>query len=240
MGSLVDALRQRIGPAIRVACAVDAIERDGDGYRVLLTDGSRLYASGVVVATPAHEAAPILRSLHPALAGELETIPHVSTAVVVLAFGDHAGAARFDAHGYVIPRCEGSPIVAIAVASRKFPDRCTPGLTLVRGFVGRAGEPDPLERSDGDLVACVRAEVGRTLGLTGALIRTEVHRWPAALPQYPIGHLDRLATIDRLLADLPGLALAGQSYRGLGIPDCIASGEAAVARVKEALTAGRL
>jgi oxygen-dependent protoporphyrinogen oxidase len=98
---------------------------------------------------------------------------------------------------------------------------------LVRAFIGRAGQEHVVDRSDDDLLRLVREEMRRVLGVTAAPCLWRVFRWPRAMPQYTLGHLNRLERIDERLARLPGLALAGNGYRGIGLPDCIASGEAA-------------
>jgi len=134
-----------------------------------------------------------------------------------------------DGYGYIVPRLEGRPILACTWTSTKFPNRAPAGYTLVRAFIGRAGQPDPLRLSDQELLALVRQELRDVLGVTAAPVLHRIHRWPDAMPQYTLGHLDRLALIDQRLAAHQGLFLAGAAYRGVGIPDCIQSGEEAAA-----------
>jgi len=122
---------------------------------------------------------------------------------------------------------ERRPILACTWTSTKFPHRAPEGFGLNRAFVGRAGQADVLAGSDEDLVDMVRAELRRTLGITTAPMLQRVFRWPQAMPQYTLGHLDRLAGLEARLQALPGLFLAGNANRGIGLPDCIASGEAA-------------
>ena len=126
-----------------------------------------------------------------------------------------------------MPRLEGRPILAGTWTSTKFPNRAPAGYALIRAFLGRAGQPDPLHLSDQELLALVREELRAVLGVTAAPVLHRIYRWPGAMPQYTLGHLDRLTTIDRRLSAHPGLFLAGAAYRGVGIPDCIQSGEAA-------------
>jgi oxygen-dependent protoporphyrinogen oxidase len=98
---------------------------------------------------------------------------------------------------------------------------------LIRAFIGRAGDDDVLNRTDEELLQLVRAELRDVLGITAEPLLHRIFRWPQAMPQYTIGHLDRVAVIDRRLTEHPGLYVAGNAYRGIGLPDCIASGETA-------------
>ena len=233
LADLVMALRRAIGDErIRAGIGASGIVRDGDGYRVLLDGGESLAADAVLVATPAHGAARLLEALDPELARELRAIPHVSTTVVTVAVPTAAVARPMDGHGFVIPRAVGSRVVAGSVISNKLPGRAPPGWTLVRTFIGRAGQPDPLASSDDTLIALARRELRSAMGVEAAPALARVVRWPAALPQYTIGHLERRVRIAERSRAHPGLAVAGNTDRGIGIPDCIASAEAAVAIVR--------
>lgn len=132
-----------------------------------------------------------------------------------------------DGYGYIIPRAEGRDILACTWTSTKFPHRAPDGYGLIRAFIGRAGQDSALAGADEDLVQLVRDEARTVLGIAAPPMLWRVFRWPQAMPQYMLGHLDRLAVIDKRLAANPGLFVAGNGYRGIGIPDCIASGEAA-------------
>jgi oxygen-dependent protoporphyrinogen oxidase len=130
-------------------------------------------------------------------------------------------------YGYVVPRIEDRPALAATWVSLKWPDRAPDGFVLYRVFVGRAGEPNVLELTDESLLTIARDELRQVIGINAEPIVTRVFRWPDGMPQYTLGHLDRVDTVEHSLEALPGLFTAGHAYRGVGIPDCIASGEAA-------------
>jgi oxygen-dependent protoporphyrinogen oxidase len=233
LGELVEALEQAIGgERIRTGIGASGIVNDGGGYRVMLDAGEPVAADAVIVATPAHAGAQLLETLDPEIGRELRAIPHVSTAVVTIAVPTAAVPRPVAGHGFVIPRATGSPVVACSLISSKLRDRAPAGWTLVRTFIGRAGQPDPLAWDDDTLIALARRELRRGMGVEADPALARVVRWPDALPQYTLGHLDRLARIARRLAAHPGLAVAGNTDRGIGIPDCIASADNAVAIVR--------
>lgn len=239
MGELIEALVERLhGCDLRPGAEADAIERTPDGYRVVLGSGERLSAQAVILAAPAFDAAALLAPHDRALAAELADIEYVSTATVSLAY-DLADVPRpLDGHGYVIPRAEGRPALACTWSSTKFPHRAPPGRALLRLFFGRAGQEQALALDDDALLALARRELAETLGVQAAPRLARISRWPRAMPQYNLGHPERLAAIRRALARWPGLALAGAAYAGIGIPDCIHSAQQAAEAVWPALAAG--
>jgi oxygen-dependent protoporphyrinogen oxidase len=160
----------------------------------------------------------------PNAARALSNIEYVSTVTVTLAFPDKRIPRLPLGHGYVIPRIEGRPSLACTWVSRKFAGRAPAGHTLFRVFIGRAGEPDPTARSESDLVSIARDELASMLGIRGSPSFQRVFLWPRAMPQYNLGHLGRIASIQADLSERPGLFLAG-ALHGVGVPDCIASGE---------------
>ena len=238
LGALVDALIAHLTTAgVRIATgrAVTSIAPDANGGHLLIFgDGERLVADAVILATPAHATAALLVDWHPAVAATLRAIPHVSTATISLAYPVRDVPRPLAGHGYVIPRVENRPALACTWTSAKWHGRAPDGVALLRVFVGRAGQEDPLSRSDDALVELARTEIRDTLGIVAPPTLRRVHRWPLGMPQYTLGHLDRVAAIETALRAHPGLVVAGHSYRGVGIPDCIRSGEAAaevVARI---------
>ncbi len=237
LGTLVDALARELRTAhvkIALGTLVDAVERGAssgsDRYQVQLATGDAIGADGIVVAVPAFAAAALLAGFEADLATALDAIPHASSAIVSLAYPESDIPRALDAHGYVIPRVEGRAALACTWTSAKWRGRAPDGMALIRVFLGRFGQ-EPLLADDDALVATARAELQETLGVAVSPALTRVHRWPNGMPQYTMGHLDRLATIERSLAGDPAIALAGAAYRGVGIPDCIESGEAAAVRV---------
>jgi oxygen-dependent protoporphyrinogen oxidase len=243
LGGIVDALAERVvrgATAVMTGTAALGLHSDGTGFRIELSGARRLGADAVVLATAAPATAALVGDLDPMLAGELREIPYVSTATVTLAYPEAAVLRRIDGHGYVLPRREGSPIVACTIVSTKFPLRAKRGWVLVRAFVGRHGQPDPLDRGDDALVELVSDELARSLGTRGVPELRRVYRWPEAIPQYVLGHRARIGRIRERVALHPGLAVAGAAYRGIGIPDCITSGDEAADQVlAQLLSPGR-
>jgi oxygen-dependent protoporphyrinogen oxidase len=207
--------------------AVETIRRDGDGYDLVLDSGERLAAGAAILATPAFATARLLAALDPLAASYLGAIPHVSTAVITLAYRRADVPHPLDGSGYVVPRIEQRPVTACTWTSAKWANRAPDGYGLFRVFVGRAGQQVALAGSDGDLVHLARAELRQVLGVSSEPLLSRVVRWPDGMPQYTLGHLDRVRAAKARLSASPGLILAGAAYRGVGIPDCIDSGETA-------------
>jgi len=214
------------------------VEAAAPGYSVSL-DASRedrLLADAIIFATPAFVTADLISTLDSQLSETLRAIPYVSTATVSVAYPLTDIPRPLDGYGYIVPRAEGRPILACTWTSTKFPHRAPEGYALIRAFIGRAGQEEALDASEEELLALVREELRLTLGVTAPPKLCRVFRWPKAMPQYTLGHLDRLVVIEQRLAAHPGLFVAGNAYRGIGIPDCIASGESAAAQAAEFLT----
>ncbi|MGH7149786.1 MAG: protoporphyrinogen oxidase [Planctomycetota bacterium] len=225
LGEIVEAVASRLPrESLRLGAAVERLEEEGDGFRLHLAGGEGIACDSVLLATPAFAAAKTLGPLDADLARALSEIPFVSTATVSLAFPAPAVPRRLDGYGYLSPRAEGGPLVACTWTSNKFPARVPAGHVLVRLFLGRAGMEGVLRREDEELLAFARRELEALFGISAPPSLERVFRWPRGMPQYTVGHRARLERIERLLAGHPGLHLAGCSYRGVGIPDCIASG----------------
>jgi protoporphyrinogen/coproporphyrinogen III oxidase len=238
LAELVDALEARLTPdAVWLEAGVESLRRLPAGYRLELADGRVVDASSVILALPAFHAARLVESLDATLAATLRDIPFVSTLTVSAAFPRSAVPRLLPGSGYVSPRAEGGSVVACTWTSNKFPERVPDDGVLIRFFLGRAGREDVVGATDGGLKRLVRAELAAVHGITAEPRFWRIFRWPRALPQYTVGHRDRLDRIGIRLARLPGLFVAGASYRGVGIPDCITSGwdaaGAAVARARE-------
>jgi oxygen-dependent protoporphyrinogen oxidase len=241
---LVDALAADIearGGEIRLGAAVTLLERCGTGYRATLDrdDGPEtMRVDGAIVATQAWAAAPLLDGLDRAAALALEAIPHVSSAIVALGFDDPSVEARLRGFGYVVPRAEKRAVMAMTWLSSKWAGRAPAGKALIRAFVGRAGQQELLERPDDELVTIVRRELAEVLGITAEPELVRVFRWDGGMPQYALGHLDRVEVIEDAVSRLPGIAVAGNMLRGVGLPDCIASGERAADTVAAEVITG--
>ncbi len=226
--------------AVRTGSRVLAVGQDGARYRVHLADGSHLGADAVLVTTPAYAAARLLRDLHPAAAAALTQIPYISTAAVSLGFRRADVAHPLAGHGYVVARGEKVLHTACTWVSSKWPGRAPADLVLLRCYAGRAGDPRTLERDDDRLTHTVLEELRPLLGITGQPLLVRVHRWEAAMPQYEVGHLARVAAITDALRQMPGILVAGAGYGGVGLPDCIRQGtEAAGAALAHLRTAGQ-
>jgi oxygen-dependent protoporphyrinogen oxidase len=198
----------------------------------LLSEGEApVSADAVVLATPAFVSADLVRALSPLAAGLLEQIPYASTATVSLAYRADMLKPPPQGFGFVVPRVEGRDLIAATWSSSKWPHRAPPSHALIRSYVGGIGRERMLEADDAELIRRVRQELQQMTGLTGEPMYAEVTRWPAGMPQYTVGHLDRLATIQESLDRYAGLLLIGAAYRGIGIPDCIRDGTEAAGRL---------
>ena len=232
MEELVQALAGRLPPgAVRLKERVTALERQGAGWRVATDGGSVLDAEGVILATESYQAARLLRHADPGLGHLLEDIPYASSATVTLAYRREAIRHALDGFGFVVPQVERRPVIAGTFSSVKYPGRAPEGHVLLRVFVGGALNESAVAADDAALVAAARAELAALLGAEGDPVFTRVNRYLKAMPQYQVGHLARVDAIESAARRLPGLALAGAAYRGVGIADCIHSGEEAAERL---------
>ncbi len=233
MEELVRGLATRLPPeAVRLKEAAASVAREGGGWRVVTTRGAVFTGDALILAPEAHRAARLLRYVDPGLAHLLEGIPYASAATVTLAYRRRDIRHPLDGFGFVVPRVEGRPIIAGTFSSVKYPGRAPEGHALLRVFMGGALDESALESDDAALVETTRAQLTELLGVTGPPLFTRVARHSRAMPQYHVGHAARAEAIEVAVARLPALRLAGGAYRGVGIADCVRSGEAAT----EALT----
>jgi oxygen-dependent protoporphyrinogen oxidase len=235
MGGLVDALVA--GLDVRTSTTVRALERTASGWR-LVTGPTRapevVEADVVVLAVPASPAARLLADVAPAAATELGAIDYASMAVVTLAVPMAALPAGMDeASGFLVPPVDGRRIKASTFSFAKWAWVREAGgdLALLRTSLGRLGEERTLQRADEELVADSLADLRDAVGLTATPVDKHVQRWGGGLPQYAVGHLDRVARVRAAVARVPGLAVCGAAYDGVGVAACIASGHAAAAWV---------
>ncbi len=190
----------------------------------------------LVLAVPAHAAARLLETCDPDLAAELSAIEYAGCAVVSLGFSRGQIAHPLDGFGFVVPQIEKRRIIAGSFASQKFPGRAPDGAVLIRTFLGGALRPDLLELPDDELRQVALDELRQLLGISGEPRIADIARWPRSMPQYHVGHLERIARIEQLASRLPNLALAGNAYHGVGIPQCIASAESAADQLVASLS----
>ena len=226
MDELVRALGARLPPgSVRLKARVTDVARADGRWRVTTQDGDVLAADGVILASEAHQTARLLRYLDPSLALLLEGIPYASSATVTLAYRRAAIRHPLDGFGFVVPHAEERPIIAGTFSSVKYPGRAPEGHVLLRVFLGGALREAVREQDDERLAEIAREQLRDLLGVGEAPLWTRVARYRKAMPQYHVGHLVRVETIELALARHPGLALAGGAYRGVGIADCVRSGE---------------
>jgi oxygen-dependent protoporphyrinogen oxidase len=226
MTRLVEAVATHSRAQVLTSTRAATVERLSGAFRVTLAGGRALIADGVVVATPARQAARLVELVTKDAATDLRTISYASVALVGLAYdGD---VALPPGSGILVP--PGARLTkAVTFYGQKWPGAAVPGTTLLRASVGRAGEPPPDD--DAELVTRVHRELAPLLKLPRRPKDAFVARWDDALPQYALGHLDLVARVEAAVERTPGLALAGAAYRGVGIAACVRSGEEAAARV---------
>lgn len=235
LARLPETMAEHPGVTVRTSTTVRRIERRPAGF--VLTLGSaaapeQLAADLVVLAVPAGKAAGLLAGLAPVAGNELQAIETASVAIVTLAFDRLPDNALPAGSGILIPSVEGLASKAMTFSSQKWPGvGAESGISLLRASLGRAGEQSTLQRADDELVAIVRTELAAVTGLPATPIDTHVQRWGGGLPQYAVGHLDRVARIRAAVAQVPGLAVCGASYDGVGIPACIGSAHIAADQV---------
>ncbi len=203
------------------------------------TGGASLEADAVICTLPAFAAGDALTTLDPDLARELKAIPFSSTATVNLAYRRGDIAHPLDGYGFVVPHVEGRKIMACTFSSVKYAGRAPEGTALFRCFAGGVLQPDMLDQPDDALEAQVREDLEALLGISGTPTLCRTTRYANSMPQYNVGHLEGIERIEARLGQFPTLALAGKSYRGVGIADCIAGGEIAAEMVVARLTPGR-
>jgi oxygen-dependent protoporphyrinogen oxidase len=222
---------------VRLSTAVRRVVRQGSEgtWRVELLDGPPIEAQAVILATEAHSAARLIDGEAPDLALDLRSIPYASSAIVQLAFPRDRVSHPLDGFGVVVPAVEGREILAVSFTSVKFPGRAPEGTVLLRVFIGGALQAHLFDREDEELSELARREVGELLGISGDPLLSRVARHARGMPQYTLGHLDRVASIRRREALQPGLILAGNAFSGVGVPDCVRSGQEAADRVMRLL-----
>ena len=227
MGSLVDRLVGAIGAdRFHLGSQVESLERADGGFRLRTSAGS-FEAARVILATPAYGAAALLGSLEPAAAGLLNQIPYNSSATVALRFEMAELRRPPEGFGFLVPRRERQTMVAATYVQNKFNFRVDPGSALFRCFVGNAAACDENLKDDGSLVEAVLSDLKRLTGLSGTPKAVRVFRWQRAMAQYEVGHARRIAEIQERMRAVPGVCLAGNAYEGIGIPDCVRTGQRA-------------
>ena len=244
MSSLVEAIASRLpADSVQLESPVEHIHRIEEGrWRLRHVRGEYRQSQvhdfdAIVLATPSRFTARLLESVDAQTAAELAAIESVSSAVVTLGYRRDQISHALDGFGFVVPAVENRRILAGSFSSNKFPGRAPHGCVSVRVFLGGALQSDLLEHSDEELQNIVQEELGELIGASGEPLLATVTRWIDAMPQYHVGHVAKMDRVSARLVNLPGLALAGNVYGGVGVPNCIESGENAADRVIAALAA---
>ena len=240
MQELVDALASRLPEgSVHTGTSIGELARSASNRRwTIRTDGSAIEVDGVVLATPAYTAATLLNAIAPDIATALSRIPYSSTATVSLAYRKSAIPRDVGGFGLIAPAVEQRTILACTFSSVKYAGRAPADCILLRAFIGGALQPELFDQDDAAMEASVRRELQDLLGIGMAPLFVRIHRHPRAMPQYPVGHLQSLRKIDEGLRDVPALRLAGNAYYGVGIADCVHSGETAAEDVVSSLATG--
>ena len=218
---------------VRLNAAVTRIGNGGNGPFRVETGARAFDARAIVLSTPAYVTAQLIGDRDSELARLCGEIPYASTATIAMAFRREALAHPLNGSGFVVPRVEGTGILAGSWLSSKWPNRAPDDRALLRTFVGGARDSAALERSDAELVTLSLAALRPLLGITGEPLLTRVYRFERANAQHEVGHLARIEAIERALAQHPGLFVTGSGFRGVGIPDCIADGRATARKISQ-------
>lgn len=228
MSRLIDVLGSKL-PAgtVRTNAPVTRIEPSDGRWRVSLSDGSSESGDGVILSCPAYGSAALVRPIDGDLAADLASIDYASSATMSLAFRREDIPGRLDGFGFVVPAIEKKTLIAVTFNSVKFAGRAPEGWVLMRAFLGGAMQPEVYDMGDAPLRDAVLRDLRDLMGITAPPRFVELYRWPRSMPQYPVGHLRTVADIHRRLSRWPGLTIAGSAFGGVGIPDCVHSGERA-------------
>ena len=228
MQEMVDAAVSALPPErVRLEQTMNAVRPFGDDWQIEVAGRTERFQA-VVLAVPAVAAGALMRQTHPGLIEGLARIQYSSSAAVLLAYDQ---AVLPSGHGFLAPRTEGRKLLACTFVHKKFPYRAPEGAALLRCFISSSRVPDLMSHSDEALLAIARTEIQEILGLAAEPRISRVFRWDCALPQYETGHLERVAAMEKILAGMPGLELIGNSFHGIGVPDCIKSGKAAAQKL---------
>lgn len=234
VAGLTDAIVKALGTdRVHVGAPVDDIETGFD--LVVHSGGGSRPAGAVVLATPAFESARLLSELAPAAAARLAAIPYVSTSVVLLLYPDGSADALPEETGFVVPAGK-APMTAATFLSRKWPEPAFGTRAVLRCFVGATGSEDVLDAPDEDIVEAVCRHLAAVLPLPARPAASTVVRWPSSMPQYEVGHLERVEEIERSLP--PGIFVTGNAYRGVGVADTVRGATETAERVRAHLEAG--
>lgn len=234
--SFVDAIEERLEPgSVIKGVRVDKVSKEGNGYMLRLSNGENLLADSMVVSAP-HEAALHMFSDYEHLFEPFRDMSSTSVATVALAFPESAVKKDIDGTGFVVSRNSDYTITACTWTHKKWPHSTPEGKVLLRCYIGRPGDEAVVDLSDDEIVQIVLEDLRKTMDIQDQPDFSLVSRWKESMPQYTVGHKQRVEKLEAdLLKEFPGIFAAGSSYEGIGMPDCIDQGEAAVEKVIEYL-----
>jgi oxygen-dependent protoporphyrinogen oxidase len=237
-GELADTLARALAPGTVITDArVTGLSRSAT-YAIDST-AVRVRARSIVLAVPAYVTGLLLRPIDSTLADLCEAVPYASTATVAFGYRRDQVSHPLRGTGFVVPRTEGLALLAGTWVSSKWPGRAPNGHVLLRGYLGGGRDPHRLEAADQELLDAAQKELAELLGISGAPLFTRLYRWTRQSPQYEVGHLQRVADIERRLTALPGLFITGSGFRAIGIPDCISDGRATAIRAADYVASHR-
>lgn len=233
MQYLAETLVSRLTPsALLTNALVQAVQSQPEAGGWLVSAGLQSdQFDGVIVALPGMAASNVLRMASPALSKELAAIQYSSSITVGLGYDRNVRRSLPPGFGFLVPRSEGKKLLAATFVHNKFPHRAPEDRALLRCFFAGTNAEDVWALRDEQLIAIVRNELQQIVGLRAQPLFARVYKWKSAMAQYGVGHLERIERIERLRKQLPGLALAGNGYRGIGVPDCVRSGRDAAKQV---------
>jgi oxygen-dependent protoporphyrinogen oxidase len=231
MQHLAETVVSRLTPASLLRnTPVQAIQREAGSWVVSAGLQSDQFDS-IIVAVPAPAASEVLRIVSPELSAELGAIQYSSSITVGLGYDREVRQSLPPGFGFLVPRSEGKKLLAATFVHNKFPHRAPEDRALLRCFFAGRNAEEIWPLADNQIIAIVRNELQQILGLRAEPLFARVYKWKSAMAQYGVGHLDRLDRMERLRQQLPGLALAGNAYRGIGVPDCVRSGREAAEKL---------
>ncbi len=221
MSALTDRLAEQLGSRIRIATPVRDINRSGSRYQLLLDNGVVEESDYLVLAAPAHAQARMLQAMDPGLAGLLSGIPYPALSVCCFGYREERVGQVLDGFGFLVPSKEQRAVLGTIVDSNVFPGRAPEGSILLRSMVGGARTPELAMLNDEKLTDRVRSDLEDILGLSAIPDFIRIFRHKRAIPQYKVGHANRLEDIDRHLQQYPGLVLTGNAFKGVSLNDCV-------------------
>ncbi|MBZ5656281.1 MAG: protoporphyrinogen oxidase [Acidobacteriia bacterium] len=235
MQQMVDALLSHLdADALHTSSPVQSVIPQDGGWTVSAGYESDHF-DALIIATPALAASTLLQLADEKLARELGEIRYSSSVTVTLGYDETVRRSLPPGFGFLVPRSERRRMLAATFVHNKFPHRAPENRAIVRCFLGGSRDEEILDRSEDQILRIVRSELQQIIGLTAEPLFTRVYKWRAAMAQYRVGHLERLQRIEALRQKLPGLALAGNGFNGIGVPDCVRSGTEAASRVLTAM-----